>query len=337
MRAAGGGWLHRDYRAQAAYGQDEIGFLARPISEVVQDESVPGRTRKLLALIEDVKGYSEQHALEPTNNYTDFVQLDRPVVVYVVSASQPLEFRSVTWSFPIVGSVPYLGWFNRRNAGDQAKELRAKGFDVDLRGASAYSTLGWFSDPVLSTMIRRGDGAVGSLINVVIHESVHATHYVNGQTFFNESMADYVADTLTITYLRDKLRADKWTLLAFQQGQHRGERRAKRFHETYKQLDALYKSSQTDEQKLAQKKQILDTLRREMGFWREINNATLAQSRQYHGGTPEFSKLLEACGGDWPKFWTAVKSIQQDDFDKPQQEDVSGPVLKLAKAGCVPL
>ena len=332
--ASSSGCFHIDYLAQAAYGQDEIAFLATPIEEVVNNPAVPQRTRKLLSLIEDVKAFGEAHALEPTNNYTEFVQLDRPVVVYVVSASEPLKFQSVTWSFPIVGSVPYLGWFNRRDAKRQAQKLREQGFDVDERGASAYSTLGWFADPVLSTMIRKDEGAVGDMINVVLHESVHATHYVSGQTFFNESLADYVADTLTLEYLRDRLQADRWTLLAFQQSQHRGAVRAKRFHQAYKRLETLYASDLPDEEKLATKARIVTKLRIDMGFWRPINNATLAQSRQYHGGTPEFDKLLSACQGDWPKFFEAVKTIDEDSFSKPQQEDVSEPVMKLAKAGC---
>ena len=303
------GCFHIDYLAQAAYGQDEIAFLAEPIDEVLKKPGVPAHTRQLLSLIEDVKAYGEEHALDPTNNYQDFVQLDRSVVVYVVSASKPLKFEGVTWSFPIVGSVPYLGWFNRRDAKRQAQALREDGYDVDERGATAYSTLGWFADPVLSTMIRKGESAVGSMVNVVIHESVHATHYINGQTLFNESLADFVADFLTITYLRDRLRADRWTLLAFQQAQHRGALRARRFHETYQQLEALYASNIPDAAKLREKKRIVEALRAEFNFWRPINNATLAQSRQYHGGTPDFDKLLAACGGDWT---TLLESGQND-------------------------
>ena len=328
------GCFHLDYLAQAAYGQDEIAFLAEPIEDVLLRPSLPARTRQLLSLIDDVKAFGEVHALDPTNNYRDYVQLDRPVVVYVVSASKPLAFESVTWSFPVVGSVPYLGWFNRRDAKRQAKELRAEGYDVDERGATAYSTLGWFSDPVLSTMIRHDESALGSMINVVLHESVHATHYVNGQTFFNESMADFVADRLTLEYLRDRLHADRWTLLAFQQLQYRGALRARRFHETYQQLAKLYASKLPDDDKLKQKQRIVGQLRAEFGFWRPINNATLAQSRQYHGGTPEFGKLLRACGGDWKRFWKAAKTIDADAFAKPQQEDLSGPVMKLVRAGC---
>src|SRR6185312_14274837 len=111
------------------------------------------------------------------------------------------RFRSKTWWFPIVGRVPYLGWFDRDDAHDFADELHREGWDSDVGAADAYSTLGWFDDPVLSTMIAGGDEAVGELVNVILHESVHATLYVDGQTRFNESLAEFVAGKLTTVYL----------------------------------------------------------------------------------------------------------------------------------------
>src|SRR4029078_3952588 len=126
---------------------------------------------------------------------------DRPAAVWVVSACEQLRFRSKEWHFPIVGSFPYLGWFDLEQAKAFADELRAESWDVDVRGAHAYSTLGWFRDAVLSTMIPEGKEALGELVNVVLHESVHATVYIEGQAFFNESIASFIADRLTDHYL----------------------------------------------------------------------------------------------------------------------------------------
>src|SRR5205814_2292022 len=100
-----------------------------------------------------------------------------PVAVWVVSACEPLRFHSKEWGFLFVGSFPYLGWFDLENARRFRDELRAEGWDADLRGAAAYSTLGYFRDAVLSSMIPEGDEALGELVNVVLHESVHATLY----------------------------------------------------------------------------------------------------------------------------------------------------------------
>ena len=161
------GCLHLCYLAQAAAGQDEIRFRARPIEEAVADPSLKPRIRRLLAMVTDVKAYGEQHGLDATDNYSEFTQLDRPVAAWVVLAAPPLSLNPKMWWFPIVGSVPYLGWFNQRDAERHAATLRRQGWDVHLRGAGAYSTLGWFDDPVLSTMIRpRGMGDASGLVNI---------------------------------------------------------------------------------------------------------------------------------------------------------------------------
>lgn len=331
---AGTGCLQMGYLAQAAYGQDDLSYRVRPIDEVLADGNVSDYTRSLLSLIGDVKAFGELKGIDATDNYRHYVELDRPVVVYVVSASHPLRFESKTWWFPIVGSVPYLGWFDERDAQKFAESLREDGYDVDLRGARAYSTLGWFDDPILSTMLSPRPSVVGDMVNVVIHESVHATHYVNSQSAFNESLADWVADTLTDEYLRDRLQLDRWELFTYAQSQAAGEARQKRFHEVHEKLDALYKSRLSDDDKLEQKHRIISQLQRETRFWRPINNATLAGARTYHGGSDAFEALYESCGREWPRFWKAVKSIDGDSFAAPQERNVAPIIDKLVKRGC---
>ncbi len=325
------GCLQLGYLAQAAQGQDDIAYRTRPIARVLQDEGTSEYTRSMLSVIGDVKAFGERHGIDATGNYEDYVALDRPVVVYVVSASHPLRFESKTWWFPIVGSVPYLGWFDQRDAEQFAEELKEQGWDVDLRGARAYSTLGWFADPILSTMIRPRPSVVGDMVNVVLHESVHATHYVNSQSAFNESLADYVADTLTDVYLRDRLQLDRWELLTYAQSQRAREVRQRRFREAHEQLEALYASKESSADKLAMKRHITARLRAELRFWRPINNATLASSRTYHGGNEAFAQLFDDCGHDWRRFWTVVKAIDGDAFTKPQQRDVVSLVSQFAK------
>lgn len=319
------------YLLQAIYGQDELSYQARPIEAVVADESVPESTRRLLALIQDVKGFGARRGLEITKNYREYVDLGRVAVVWNVSASQPLRFEAVTWTFPIVGSVPYLGWFNERDAVAFADRLREEGYDVDLRAVRAYSTLGWFADPVLSSMIRDRPGAVGDLVDVVLHESVHATHYVAHQSFFNESLANFVAGELTREYLEQELRLDRWQLLAYQQGQARREKRAVRFHETYQQLDELYRSSHSEADKLAKKHQITEALRHELDFHRPINNAVLSQSQTYNAGSPVLAEFLACVDRDWGRFWAAALQIDDDAFTQPQQPNIEPLVRPFMK------
>jgi predicted aminopeptidase len=328
------GCLQVCYLAQAAAGQDDISYRARPIEEVLKDKSVDAETRQMLSLIEDVKRFGETQGIEPTNSYREYVELDRPVVVWVVSASHPLRFEAVTWWFPIVGSVPYLGFFAERDAKRFAAELREEGWDVDERGARAYSTLGWFDDPVLSTMIRPRQSVVGDMVNVVIHESVHATHYVGSQSSFNESLADFVADQLTEKYLSERLALDRWELFDYRESHVLREEREKRFHRAYKDLERVYASKLPDADKLAAKARIIAALEREVDFWRPINNATLIGSRTYHGGNRGFGEVLAHCGGSWSRFWKLMKTVDESSFDKPQEADINPLLKRLMKGPC---
>ena len=167
------GCLSVHYVFHAAAGQFELLAGRKPIREVIASPRTPPRLRAMLSEIPRLKAFGEENGLRPTSNYEEYVQLRREAAVYVVSACEPLRFHSLTWSFPIAGDYPYLGWFNRASARDYARRLEGEGWDVDLRGASAYSTLGFFADPVLSTMISARADALGELAEVVLHESAH--------------------------------------------------------------------------------------------------------------------------------------------------------------------
>lgn len=322
------------YVVQAAQGQVELGYLARPIDEVVTDKAVPERTRSLLSRVASMKRFGEKHGLTPTSNYSEYVQLDRPAVVWVVSACEPLRFQSKVWSFPIAGQVPYLGWFDWWDADSFAADLREDGWDVHLRPAGAYSTLGWFEDPVLSSMIDEGEGTLGDLTNVVLHESVHATLYLPGQSLLNESLADFVADRLTPRYLDAELGAQSPERLAWEADQKNSARRRELMQRAYSRLERLYASAAPDAAKLAEKARVLVELRREMGVSREINNATLAQFKTYSSGEAELLALLDACGGDFPRFFAQLRGLSADSFTNATPGRVLAEVARLARNGC---
>lgn len=324
------------YLAQAGCGQIDLMLRARDLDETVADAHVPPRTRELLAQVKEIKKFGERHSLRPTGSYHRFVQLDRPVVVWVVTASDPLRFRSRTWWFPIVGRVPYLGWFDRDAAHEFAASLRAEGLDADVGGAEAYSTLGWFDDPVLSTMLGDDDGAIGDLAEVVLHESVHATLYIHGQTRFNESLAEFASGKLTRVYLDEKYGPKSDEKAAYEDAERRGAERRARMHEAYEALDALYKSDEPDAEKLAKKRRILVRLRREIGYHRPINNATLASFKNYHSGTTELDDLLAACGGSWKRFFGALARLNDDHraFETAKHGEFGPMIAPLIKAHC---
>ena len=243
-----------------------------------------------------------------------------------LSACEPLRFHSKTWSFPIAGDFPYLGWFDLRSAKDYARDLAGDGWDVDLRGAPAYSTLGWFHDPVLSSMIARGPEALGDLVDVVLHESVHATLHLEGQALFNESLASFVADRLTSRYLERSPRAKQ----AWEGAVQRGEVASKELHAAYLELEKLYASDRSSSDKLAQKATVLASLQQKLKM-RPITNATLVQHQTYSSGGEGFARLLEACRGDFHCFFDKLRTLKPDSFARPHQEDLDAVLLPLSR------
>ncbi len=335
LGASGCSSLGLGYLIQAGRGQMALQNHARPIPEVLRDETVPPRIRQLLARIPDVKAWGEGQGLKATRNYSEYVQLDRLAAVWVVSASEALRFKPRTWSFPIVGSFTYLGWFDVEEARRYASELRSQGWDVDVRGARAYSTLGWFKDAVLSTMIPEGPDAWGELAEVVLHESVHATVYVPNQSTFNESLAQFVAEQLTPVFLAESRGADSPELQAYRQSLVEGRRRGAELRAVYESLDRLYREpGVTEPDKQERKQRILAQARTRLGLKRDLNNASLIQFRTYGSGQKEFEALLKVCGGDWRRFLARVGSLKAQDFGGPQSEDLEGVVSRAAREGC---
>ncbi|MFO7894913.1 MAG: aminopeptidase, partial [Longimicrobiales bacterium] len=135
--------------------------------------------------------------LDVGDSYTTFSRVDSDTLLLVVTAAEKTAFVPYTWWFPIVGSVPYKGFFDPDDAHAQARRLDAKGYDTHVRPSGAFSTLGWFNDPLLSTLLRRSDV---SLASTVIHESTHNTVFLRGQVAFNESLATFVGDVGAVEY-----------------------------------------------------------------------------------------------------------------------------------------
>jgi predicted aminopeptidase len=323
------------YVAQATAGEYQILHEARSISKVVADPGAPERIRRLLGAVRTIKAYGQAHGLKPTRNYARYADLHRPAAVWVVQACAPLAFQVKRWRFPLVGTIPYLGFFDPAAARRFARSVADREeLDVDVRTAGAFSTLGWFQDPVLSTMIPDGDGALGDLANVILHESVHATLYVNDQSSFNESLASFVADRLTRPWLEEVLGRDAPEVKAWVAGEARYRGRVARLHRAYDDLDAVYKSARSDAEKRAEKARILDATRRELGIRGTLNNATLSGYRTYDTGTEAFDRLLTACGGSFPRLLRAAATLQPADFGRPQQEALEPVIDRLAKRGC---
>lgn len=322
------------YVTQAAAGQAELLDGKRDIDEVVREGGQDARTRRLLARVAGIKAFGERRGLAATKNYTTFVDLHRDAVVWVVSASAPLDFRSVSWKFPITGSITYLGWFHRDDAEVFAKGLRAKGLDVDLRGAAAYSTLGWFADPVLSSMIWDGDEALGELADVILHESLHATYFVPSQSILNESVAAFVGNHLALEYLDQVPGSCTREKDAYVKLEAEAAARSAAMKAAFFELRALYMSSRSDRDKLGEKARILQRLKKESRLKRPVNNATLIQYETYGSGDAELAQLLTSCQGSWPRFLRTLESWRSELAKNPEHSDPALLLRPLLPRGC---
>ncbi|MBA3460712.1 MAG: aminopeptidase [Deltaproteobacteria bacterium] len=327
-----GGCLMPRYLSQAAYGQLELMARARPIEEVVADERTSVRTALLLAEIPAIKQYGRSYGLKIKRNYNHYSALGRPAAVWFVGAADPVAFKPLKWCFPIVGCFAGLGWFDEDDGVKHKLELEARGYDAIVRPASAYSTGGWFPDPVLSTMLGGGDDAFPELANVILHESVHATILVPDQPFFNESLASYVADTLTDNWIKERFGRGSPEELAWTLGQATHLHRTARTLETYNRLKKLYESQQSREAKLAAKAKIIDELVADLRLRRRPNNATLTEVRVYNGGAAALVDAHRACG-DLRSLVEAGKTLERKDFTKTLQDDLV-PIGKLLGERC---
>lgn len=306
------------YLWQALRGQLALWNRARPLAEVLRDERVSPRVRDLLARVPEVKSFGEKKGLKPTSNYQEFVDLDRPAVVWVVSAAPEFSFDAMKWRFPVAGEFSYLGFFSRERAEHYANQLRSMGgWDVDVRGASAYSTLGWFRDPVLSTMISEGDEAWGELVELVLHESVHATVFVSGQSEFNESLAQFSGEQLAREFLMESQNqsGSDAAVKSYIQVLETGKAREARLRELLRSLRALYTEPSQNQTVLRSKKsELIQIARKDLGWKRELNNATLVQFETYGSQRWNFLELLKKdCSGSWPCFFTKAPGL----LDRP--------------------
>lgn len=328
--AATSGCLLTRYLAQASHGQFELLAKARPIDQVIADPETPLRTAMLLAEIPAIKAYGAEFGLSTKRNYETYSDLGRPAAVWFVGAADPLAFRPRKWCFPIVGCFAGLGWFDEDNALRDRDALERRGLDVIARPAAAYSTGGWFPDPVLSTMLGGGDDAFPGLANVILHESVHASVLVEDQPFFNESFAEYVGDVMTDRWVVDRFGEGAPEQLAWLVSQATGSVRVARMFATYRDLDALYKSKLSDPAKLAKKREIIDQLVSELRLRRRPNNASLIELRVYRAGASTLGDAHRACG-DLRALIAAAKTLRRSDFDKDLQENLEPVSKKLAE------
>lgn len=190
-------------------GWEELKILERrrPLREAVHDTTLSSELRGKLRLVQDARAFADRElGLDPGDSFTSFAAVESDTLLLVVSAAYPYRLEWKTWWFPIVGEVPYRGYFDFQGALRAEERLRRRGFDTWVRPTAAFSTLGWLPDPLLSTALR-GDSV--SVVETVVHEITHTTFFPAGEANFNESFATFVGHRGAIAFFCDALRREE--------------------------------------------------------------------------------------------------------------------------------
>jgi predicted aminopeptidase len=313
------------YYAHSVSGHLDLLRSAKPVPEWMSDEAAKPELKERLGLTQRIRDYAVSELKLPDNaSYRRYADLHRPAAVWNVVAAPELSLTLKTWCFPVVGCVGYRGYFDRAKADAFAQELRAEKLEVSVYGVPAYSTLGtlpgdFFSDPLLSTFINYPEGELARLI---FHELAHQVAYASGDTEFNESFATAVERIGGTRWLEQKSTAQARQEYAEYDGRRQDFRALTQKYRD--KLDALYKSPVTDEEKRARKAAIMAELREEYaalkaqrwggfsgydGWFSRANNAAFGVLAAYNELVPDFERLFEREGRDFPRFYAEVKRL----------------------------
>ncbi|HEX6070910.1 MAG TPA: aminopeptidase [Longimicrobiaceae bacterium] len=320
------------YVLRAGYEEAKILSRRKSIVALVADSTTPPETREKLRLVLRARAFAaDSLGLDAGDSYTTFSRLDSDTLALIVSAAYRDRFEAYTWWFPIVGRVPYKGYFSERKAREAIADLEEQGLDTYLRPTSAFSTLGWFNDPLVSPLLRYDSV---SLAGTVIHELTHNTIYVPGQAMFNESLAEFVGGRGAIAFFcADRAEpsadceaaraawADELVFGEFLDG-------------LVVELEALYgRTELTYEQKLAAREEVFTRARERFdgevqprmqpgsygSFLRvPLNNASLLSRRLYYHRLDLFEEAFQLMGGDLRRTMEVIlasaRAREQDPF-----------------------
>jgi predicted aminopeptidase len=330
------GCQNLSFYGQAIKGQYQIVTREQKTARLLADPQTPEALKARLRLVEGLRAFALKDLKLPVDgHYEKYVDLHRRFVVWNVEAAPEFSLASKTWWFPFVGSVEYRGYFSERNAQAYGARLQSKGYDVYVGGVEAYSTLGWFRDPLLNTFI---NNAEPDLAETIFHELGHQRVFAAGDTDFNEAFATTVGQEGTRRWLRAK--GDPAASESYATQLRRQDQFVRLVLATRKQLEALYGDERwasagrksgghnpatAREQLRQQKQQVLERLQQEYAklkaaewggdaqydqwFAHGLNNAKLNSIAAYYDLVPAFERLLAQNGGDLEKFYEAAHQL----------------------------
>ncbi len=336
------GCQNLSYYGQAIKGQYQIMAHRESLEKLLADPQTPAPLKAKLQLVLRLRAFAEKDLKLPADgHYQKYVDVHRPFVVWNVEAAPEFSLEPRTWWYPLVGRLEYRGYFTEPGAQGYAARLRQTGYDVYVGGVEAYSTLGWFKDPVLNTFISNPES---DLAETIFHELSHQRVFASGDTDFNEAFATTVGQEGARRWLRAK--GDQAAGEKYLAGLQRTDQFAHLIATARERLAALYGDQRTPqgqlkanaakhalppEQLRQQKQQILDRLQQEYAqlkaqwggnteydawFARSVNNAKLNSVATYYDLVPCFERLLALNGGDLEQFYQAADRLAR----KPKPE-----------------
>jgi predicted aminopeptidase len=315
------------YYAQAIQGEYEILAHRKSIDKLIADSHTPPKLKEQLQLVQKLRAFAMTELKLPVDgNYDRYVDVHRKYVVWDVQAAPEFSLSPKTWRYPFVGTLAYRGYFSEKEAKNYGERLRKEGFDVYVDGVEAFSTLGWFKDPILSTFINSSEP---ELAETLFHELAHKRIFASGDTDFDEAYATTVGQEGARRWLSAK--GDARLLESYDAELARDAEFVHLISATRERLARIYGDTQPSSARTPElrreKQQVYDDLRRQYAemksrwggysgyddwFAHDLNNAKLNTVANYFDYVPGFQRLLKENGGDLEKFYAAVERLAKE-------------------------
>lgn len=316
------------YYGQAIQGHLAIMSSEQDIQQLIDSEETDPKLKERLKEVLSALDYAEQHLAMPQaeTNYRSFVQLDRNYPVWSVVAAPDDSLSPRQWCYPFVGCASYRGYYSEQEANDYAQNIFKEGhMDIHVGGADAYSTLGWFNDPVLSTFFRRDEIGLHALI---FHELAHQVLYLQGDSTFNESFASAVEETGIELWLKQQPEL----IERFHIRKERGHQFMTLLKTTRADLEEAYQNHETKEARLNKKRDIINQLTDRYNdlknthwngyngydrwFEKPVNNARLALVNTYSQWVPAFKHWIKQCDYNYEAFYQAAETLSEQPLEE---------------------
>jgi predicted aminopeptidase len=333
---------------QAAYKQGQILYRRESIQDIIDRQSQLDLAQLTLGESKDNNEYSKELiaklelvmlarefcikiGLDPKETFTSYSYLGKDEVPWIVSASKLDQFEFYQWWFPIIGTVPYKGFFSKESALEQANELQLKDYETWVRSTAAFSTLGWFNDPLLTPTL---DLEPVDLVNTIIHESVHTNFWIPGSVALNESLASFIGARASIEFFSN-LKPEQ--LPTFDVSTLAEKARIKfndeikysiTLESLWQRLNILYSSDLSKQDKLIQRLVVFEQEKNDfklanpdLAYLSQLNNAELMQRRLYLRNIQDFENLFLVYDQDWPRFLEYAKNFSSNTAEAGEDQN----------------